>query len=80
MYPKNDTFIIHHISPVKWPYMRNSHGFFSTTFTDLGLIVPGCNMSHGDHEEQTMKLANLAKAYELRPEADQGLWALDLIA
>ena len=26
-------------------------------------------MSHGDHAEQTMKLQNLEKAYQLRPEA-----------
>ncbi len=31
-------------------------------------LCPGCNMSHGDHEEQTMKLQNLSKAYQLRPE------------
>ena len=30
-------------------------------------------MSHGDHEEQTMKLENLAKAYELRPQAHEDL-------
>merc|ERR1719499_1244514 len=30
--------------------------------------VMRCNMSHGDHEEQSMKLANLEKAYEMRPE------------
>jgi len=28
-----------------------------------------CNMSHGDHEEQSMKLANLEKAYQMRPQA-----------
>merc|ERR1719356_1966439 len=27
------------------------------------------NMSHGDHAEQTMKIDNLMKAYELRPDA-----------
>eukprot|EP00438_Fugacium_kawagutii_P031396 Skav217526 [mRNA] locus=scaffold4186:77259:77645:+ [translate_table: standard] len=42
-----------------------SHG----SRASLGDGSPGCNMSHGDHEEQTMKLQNLAKAYELRPEA-----------
>jgi len=31
-------------------------------------VAQGCNMSHGDHEEQTMKLQNLSKAYQLRPE------------
>lgn len=36
---------------------------------DAGMNVIRCNMSHGDHEEQTMKLENLAKAYELRPQA-----------
>ncbi|CAJ1398081.1 unnamed protein product [Effrenium voratum] len=34
-----------------------------------GMNTVRCNMSHGDHEEQTMKLQNLAKAYELVPEA-----------
>jgi hypothetical protein len=33
-----------------------------------GMNVIRCNMSHGDHEEQSMKLANLKKAYELAPE------------
>jgi len=27
-----------------------------------------CNMSHGDHEEQSMKVANLMKAYEMKPQ------------
>lgn len=35
---------------------------------DAGMNVIRCNMSHGDHEEQTMKLANLEKAYEMRPQ------------
>merc|ERR1719379_653222 len=30
--------------------------------------VMRCNMSHGDHEEQSMKLANLEKVYEMKPE------------
>jgi len=33
-----------------------------------GMTVIRCNMSHGDHEEQSMKLANLEKAYEMKPE------------
>merc|ERR1711988_259123 len=33
-----------------------------------GMTCIRCNMSHGDHEEQSMKLANLQKAYELAPE------------
>jgi len=33
-----------------------------------GMNIIRCNMSHGDHEEQSMKLANLEKAYELKPE------------
>eukprot|EP00929_Paragymnodinium_shiwhaense_P020356 TRINITY_DN135_c0_g1_i2.p1 TRINITY_DN135_c0_g1~~TRINITY_DN135_c0_g1_i2.p1 ORF type:complete len:478 (+),score=152.43 TRINITY_DN135_c0_g1_i2:90-1523(+) len=33
-----------------------------------GMTCLRCNMSHGDHEEQSMKLANLEKAYEMRPE------------
>jgi pyruvate kinase len=33
-----------------------------------GMNVIRCNMSHGDHEEQSMKLANLQKAYEMAPE------------
>jgi pyruvate kinase len=33
-----------------------------------GMNVIRCNMSHGDHEEQSMKLANLEKAYEMAPE------------
>lgn len=37
---------------------------------DAGMNVIRCNMSHGDHEEQTMKLQNLSKAYQLRPEAN----------
>ena len=35
---------------------------------DEGMTVIRCNMSHGDHEEQNMKLANLEKAYEMRPD------------
>eukprot|EP00443_Scrippsiella_acuminata_P048655 CAMPEP_0115244326 /NCGR_PEP_ID=MMETSP0270-20121206/39929_1 /TAXON_ID=71861 /ORGANISM="Scrippsiella trochoidea, Strain CCMP3099" /LENGTH=341 /DNA_ID=CAMNT_0002659457 /DNA_START=31 /DNA_END=1052 /DNA_ORIENTATION=- len=35
---------------------------------EAGMNVIRCNMSHGDHEEQSMKLANLEKAYEMRPE------------
>merc|ERR1719210_2379543 len=35
---------------------------------DSGMNIIRCNMSHGDHEEQSMKLANLEKAYELKPE------------
>merc|ERR1740138_1086868 len=33
-----------------------------------GMTIIRCNMSHGDHEEQSMKLANLQKAYEMAPE------------
>merc|ERR1719243_299515 len=33
-----------------------------------GMTCIRCNMSHGDHEEQNMKLANLEKVYEMRPE------------
>jgi len=33
-----------------------------------GMNIIRCNMSHGDHEEQSMKLDNLAKAYEMAPE------------
>jgi len=36
---------------------------------DAGMNTIRCNMSHGDHEEQSMKLANLQKAYDLRPQA-----------
>lgn len=35
---------------------------------EAGMNTLRCNMSHGDHEEQSMKLANLEKAYEMRPE------------
>jgi len=35
---------------------------------EAGMNIIRCNMSHGDHEEQSMKLANLEKAYEMRPE------------
>eukprot|EP00929_Paragymnodinium_shiwhaense_P020359 TRINITY_DN135_c0_g2_i2.p1 TRINITY_DN135_c0_g2~~TRINITY_DN135_c0_g2_i2.p1 ORF type:complete len:484 (+),score=175.70 TRINITY_DN135_c0_g2_i2:80-1531(+) len=35
---------------------------------EQGMTCLRCNMSHGDHEEQSMKLANLEKAYEMRPE------------
>lgn len=33
-----------------------------------GMNIIRCNFSHGDHEEQSMKVANLQKAYELAPE------------
>jgi len=33
-----------------------------------GMTIIRCNMSHGDHEEQSMKLANLEKAYDMAPE------------
>jgi len=33
-----------------------------------GMNVIRCNFSHGDHEEQSMKLDNLQKAYKLAPE------------
>jgi pyruvate kinase len=36
---------------------------------DAGMNTVRCNMSHGDHAEQSMKLANLEKAYDLRPQA-----------
>jgi pyruvate kinase len=36
---------------------------------DAGMNTVRCNMSHGDHAEQTMKLENLEKAYQMRPEA-----------
>merc|ERR1719413_212296 len=36
---------------------------------EAGMNTVRCNMSHGDHEEQSMKLANLQKAYDMRPEA-----------
>merc|ERR1719382_2000887 len=35
---------------------------------EAGMNVMRCNVSHGDHEEQSMKLANLEKAYEMKPE------------
>merc|ERR1719343_2003468 len=35
---------------------------------EAGMNVIRCNMSHGDFEEQSMKLANLEKAYEMKPE------------
>jgi len=35
---------------------------------DAGMNTMRCNMSHGDHAEQSMKLDNLAKAYEMRPQ------------
>jgi len=35
---------------------------------DAGMNVIRCNMSHGDHEEQSMKLRNLEAAYDMRPE------------
>jgi len=43
---------------------------------DAGMNTVRCNMSHGDHEEQTMKLQNLAKAYEMRPEAKDSVKVL----
>ena len=38
---------------------------------DAGMHIIHCNMSHGDHEEQSVKLANLEKTYELSLE-DRG--------
>ena len=35
---------------------------------DAGMHIIRCNMSYGDHEEQSMKLDNLQKAYKLAPE------------
>jgi len=35
---------------------------------EAGMNTIRCNMSHGDHEEQSMKLANLMKAYEMKPQ------------
>merc|ERR1711920_123414 len=35
---------------------------------EAGMNVIRCNMSHGPHDEQNMKLANLEKVYEKRPE------------
>jgi len=33
-----------------------------------GMNTIRCNMSHGDHEEQSMKVSNLKKAYEMVPQ------------
>eukprot|EP00416_Gambierdiscus_australes_P035817 CAMPEP_0171106016 /NCGR_PEP_ID=MMETSP0766_2-20121228/63874_1 /TAXON_ID=439317 /ORGANISM="Gambierdiscus australes, Strain CAWD 149" /LENGTH=393 /DNA_ID=CAMNT_0011567001 /DNA_START=23 /DNA_END=1204 /DNA_ORIENTATION=- len=35
---------------------------------EAGMNIIRCNMSHGDHEEQSMKVANLMKAYDMKPE------------
>mmetsp|Transcript_25064 Transcript_25064/g.77313 ORF Transcript_25064/g.77313 Transcript_25064/m.77313 type:complete len:474 (+) Transcript_25064:68-1489(+) len=35
---------------------------------EAGMNTIRCNMSHGDHEEQSMKVANLMKAYEMKPQ------------
>mmetsp|Transcript_30553 Transcript_30553/g.65835 ORF Transcript_30553/g.65835 Transcript_30553/m.65835 type:complete len:504 (-) Transcript_30553:382-1893(-) len=35
---------------------------------DEGMTIMRCNMSHGDHEEQNMKLKNLEEAYRRRPD------------
>jgi len=35
---------------------------------EQGMNVIRCNMSHDDHETQSMKVANLQKAYDLKPE------------
>jgi len=35
---------------------------------EAGMNVIRCNMSHGDHKEQSMKLANLEKAFQMKPE------------
>lgn len=60
---KNNTEIICTIGPKSWdPEVL-------AKLIDAGMNTVRCNMSHGDHEEQSMKLANLAKAYDLRPEA-----------
>jgi len=37
---------------------------------DAGFNIMRCNMSHGDHEEQSMKMDNLKKAYEMRPDLE----------
>merc|ERR1712061_946947 len=38
---------------------------------EAGMNVIRCNMSHGDHEEQSMKLDNLEKAYKLLDDAGE---------
>lgn len=35
---------------------------------EAGMNTIRCNMSHGDHGEQSMKVDNLMKAYDLKPE------------
>jgi pyruvate kinase len=61
--PERKTEIICTIGPKSWdPEVLAS-------LIDAGMNTIRCNMSHGDHAEQSMKLANLEKAYELRPQA-----------
>ncbi|CAK9037760.1 Pyruvate kinase (PK) [Durusdinium trenchii] len=61
--PSRKTEIICTIGPKSWdPEVLAG-------LIDAGMNTVRCNMSHGDHAEQTMKLQNLEKAYQLRPEA-----------
>jgi len=61
--PSRKTEIICTIGPKSWdPEVL-------AELIDAGMNTIRCNMSHGDHAEQSMKLANLAKAYEMRPKA-----------
>jgi len=61
--PVRKTEIICTIGPKSWdPEVLGE-------LIDAGMNTIRCNMSHGDHEEQSMKVANLIKAYEKRPYA-----------
>eukprot|EP00933_Yihiella_yeosuensis_P008402 TRINITY_DN113819_c0_g1_i1.p1 TRINITY_DN113819_c0_g1~~TRINITY_DN113819_c0_g1_i1.p1 ORF type:complete len:395 (-),score=110.99 TRINITY_DN113819_c0_g1_i1:412-1596(-) len=62
-FPKRKTEIICTIGPKSWD------ADVLVKLIDAGMNTIRCNMSHGDHAEQSMKLANLEKAYEQRPEA-----------
>lgn len=59
---KKKTDIICTIGPKSWDPEK------LVQLMKAGMNIIRCNMSHGDHEEQSMKLANLEKAYKMAPE------------
>jgi len=59
---KRKTQIICTIGPKSWD------AEVLAELMEAGMDIIRCNMSHGDHEEQSMKVANLEKAYKMKPE------------